>query len=141
MAMTTWREQADEELWEFDPGWAGVWSLLYVTSHAAFTLSLQRPLGSAVDLAFAALDLGEAREELEWARPALAEQRPRRLGPLDPGDDLDDARRVLNSLVAAAVDRVQALEDDDGTDGELETLARILRRLNAASLQLVRAAA
>jgi hypothetical protein len=138
--MTTWREQADEELWEFEPGWGGLWSLLYVTSHAAFTLSLQRPLGSAVELAFAALDLGEARDELEWARPAVAGGHPTRLGPLHPGDDLADARQVLDSLVAAAVDRVLSLEDD-GTDDELKVLTHVLRRLNAASWQLARAAA
>jgi hypothetical protein len=111
-----------------------------MTSHAAFTLSLVQPLGSAVDLAFAALDLGEAREELEWIRPALAGRPTIRLGALTSSDDLDAARATLEELVAAAIERVFALEDD-GSRGEVDALGRVLRRLNDAARQFARAAA
>lgn len=125
-----------------EAGWSGLWSLLDAAEHGALALTLQAQLGAGVDLAFAAMDLAEAREELEWVRPELALRvSDARLGPLPLADDLGDARAILERLVGEAVERVLRLADDPESDGQAGCLGRVLRKLHAAQEELARAAA
>ena len=121
-------------------GWAGLWALLDAGGHAALALSLGAPLGAGVDLAFAAIELGEARDELEWTREELAARAPVRLGPLPIGASVDDARRVVEQMVEAAIDRALVLGDEAATSSELACLGRVLRKLHAARQEFARAA-
>jgi hypothetical protein len=135
-----WQEPAMALVERGEPGWAGLWALLDAGGHAALTLSLVAPLGVGVDLAFAAIELGEARDELEWTRDELAARAPVRLGPLHVGESVGDARRVLKHLVQAAVDRALLLGDGAATPEELACLGRVLRKLHASEQELARAA-
>lgn len=136
----TWWEPAQDLIGRTHTDWVELWRLLDAASHAALALSLATPLGASVDLAFAALDLGEAREELEWVRPELGDLPPERLGQLHVGDDVSDALGVLDTLVAAAVDRTIVLGDVGGTLEELGALGRVLGRLREAIEEFARAA-
>ncbi|NTW40800.1 MAG: hypothetical protein HGA44_13110, partial [Cellulomonadaceae bacterium] len=107
-----WAEPARVLLEQDGQDWIGLWMLLDAAGHAAFALSLAAPLGAGVDLAFAAIELGEARDEVEWLHEHLAEQPPVRLGPLHVSDNLDDARRVVEQLVDAATARTLRLIDE-----------------------------
>jgi len=138
--VSMWQEPASALVERGEPGWAGLWELLDAAGHAALTLSLAVPLGAGVDLAFAAIELGEARDELEWAREDLTARAPVRLGPLHIGDSVDGARRVVGRLVEAAIDRALVLDDGAITPDELACLGRVLHKLHAALQELARAA-
>ncbi len=134
-----WQGPATALIEHGEPGWAGLWSLLDAGGHAAVTLSLAAPLGVGVDLAFAAIELGEARDELEWTREELTARAPVRLGPLHIGDSVDEAHRVVVHLVEVAMDRALVLGDEAATPEELACLARVLRKLRAAEQEFDRA--
>lgn len=68
---TTWDTPAATLLEHVADGWEGLWSLLYAASHATVKLSLSVPLTTSVDLKFAAMDIREARDELEWLHEHL----------------------------------------------------------------------
>jgi len=138
---TTWREPALELIERAEPTWPGLWSILAAAGHAAMTLSLGAPLGNGVDLAFAAVELGEAREELEWVRDGLGDLSGQaRLGPLALGDDATEARHLLQRLVEAAAARVLVLADRTTAVDEVDALGRVLRSLHTAGEELARAA-
>ena len=138
---STWRGPAQDVIDQSKTDWVGLWSLLDATAHAAMALSLVLPLGASVDLAFAAIDLGEAREELEWVRPELTCLAPVRLGPLHLSDDVGAARVVLEQMVSAAIDLTINLGDVGGEPGELRALGRVLSKLRDSIEELARAAA
>jgi hypothetical protein len=127
-----WQGPASALIEQGEAGWAGLWSLLDAGGHAALSLSLAVPLGVGVDLAFAAIELGEARDELEWTREELAARAPVRLGPLHIGDSVDDARRIVERMVEVAMDQALALGDEATSPEELACLTRVLRKLRAA---------
>ncbi|WP_421740657.1 hypothetical protein [Cellulomonas sp.] len=134
-----WETSAASLVQSDEPGWAPLWELLDAGSHAALALSLATPLGLRVDLAFAAIELGEARDELEWTREELTARAPARLGPLHIGEPVEDARRVVDRLIEAAIERVLLLADE-ATPEELGCLARVLQKLHAAARESARAA-
>ncbi len=120
----TWSTGATAVLQHTDADWDGVWSLLYAAGKAAFRLSLQIPLDPGAELAWAAMDICEARDEVGWAHPtvpttAIAVD----LGPAGPLVDETDARRVLAGLLDAALERL-ALLAGAGLDGDDVGLAR-----------------
>lgn len=124
---------------EAPPDWSGLRSVLDVAGHAALALSLAVPLGAGVDLAYAAIALGEAREELEWIHDTLPTQpRPARLGPLNLADDPRDALDVLRHLLDAAIDRTLALADRPTTRPDVGCLGRVLRLLHTADDEFAR---
>ena len=107
----TWSKGADAVLEHTAVDWDGVWSLLYAAGKAAFRLSLQLPIGVGGALAYAAMDICEARDEVGWAHPeapstAIAVD----LGPVGPVVDLRSACGPLVGLLDAALDRLTALE-------------------------------
>ena len=138
---STWQEPACGLVERGEPGWAGLWALLDAGGHAALTLSLATPLGLGVDLAFAAIELGEARDELEWTREELTAQAPARLGQLHIGDSVDDALTIAAGLIEAAIDRALRLGDEATSPEEEACLVRVLRNLLAAGEEFARAAA
>ena len=137
--VSTWHEPGSDLVERGEAGWAGLWALLDAGGHATLTLSLVAPLGLGVDLAFAAIELGEARDELEWTHEELARRGPVRLGPLPIGEAVDEARKVVERLVEAATQRALLLGDEATTPEELACLGRVLRKLHTAEQEFARA--
>ncbi|WP_372595199.1 hypothetical protein [Actinotalea sp.] len=106
----TWQQPADVLVERAPATWHGLWTLLYAAGHATHTLALTVPMIEGLDLTLAAMDLHQAREELEWVHPELADQAPAvSLGLLPARDDVDAARAVVDQLVLAALDRIADL--------------------------------
>jgi len=106
----TWSTGAAVVLEHIEHDWAGVWSLLFAATKATFRLSLQVPLDLGAELAYAAMDSGEARDEVGWAHPdvplvAVAVD----LGPASQSLDVADTRAVIVSLLDGALHRLTPL--------------------------------
>lgn len=129
----TWEAPAMVLIEHADAGWEGLWSLLYAASHATLRLSLGVPLATGVDLTFAAMDIREARDELEWIDERLVEGGAAvDLGVLRPTDDVDAARLVLDRLLQAALDRAGRLADGATEVEEFACLTRVTSKLFSA---------
>ena len=120
----SWSRGAGAVLEHTGLDWDGVWSLLFAAGKAAFRLSLACPIGVGAELAYAAMDICEARDEVSWAHPeapmtAIAVD----LGPVGPVVDLPATCGVLVGLLDAALDRLALLEDG-GLDVDGQRLAR-----------------
>ena len=128
---------------QLDRGIEGLWSLVYAAQVDGLQLALGRGLSGGADgdlaLALAAMDLGEAIEELEWHYPDLPVVAAAvDLGPAPP-DGLADCRVAVAELLVAAFDLVAGLLRDP--EEPLETtevlyLARIVHRLTNAHLRV-----
>lgn len=122
---------------EVESGHRGVRALLDATAHASLTLSLSAPLAEGVDLAFAAMDLAEAREELDWVSSSDAEVvGPERLGPLAPTDDRAQALAVLVALVHVAVASIEKLPEPGAVSAGDDSLSRARRCCRSAAARL-----
>ena len=78
------------------------------------------------------MDLGEAREELEWVRPDLPARCPAvSLGRPDPVD-VDSARDAIARLITAALARSEALLCCDLDLADLACLTRTTTQLRSA---------
>lgn len=129
----TWEAPARALIERAETSWEGLWSLLYATSHATLKLSLGVPLSTGVDLTFAAMDIREARDELEWIDDGLVERgAPVDLGVLRPTDDVDAARLVLDRLLEAALDRASRLADGATDVEQFACLTRVASKLFTA---------
>ncbi|HEY3549224.1 MAG TPA: hypothetical protein VGK17_24370 [Propionicimonas sp.] len=120
----TWSRGAEAVLEHTAVDWDGIWSLLYAAGKGTFHLSLQLPIAVAAELAYAAMDICQARDEVGWAHPevpitAIAVD----LGPLGPVVDLPTTGAVLVDLLTAALDRLTLLAEAD-PDGDRQHLAR-----------------
>ena len=110
--------------------WARLWTLLFTAAHATSTLALSLPVVEGLDLTLTAMDLHQARKELDWGRPELVDSAPAvSLGVLPLRDDHAAAHAVIGQLVAAAMDRVVALAPVDLTDDEGGVLLTVLELL------------
>lgn len=128
-----WEAPARVLIEQAETGWEGLWSLLYAASHATLRLSIGVPLAPGVDLTFAAMDIREARDELEWIDAGLVERgAPVDLGVLRPTDDVGAARLVLDRLLEAALDRAGRLADGASEVEEFACLTRITSKLFTA---------
>lgn len=130
---TTWEAPARVLIEPGPATWDRLWSLVYAAGRAASTLSLSVPFSQGVPLTYAALDLREARDELEWldsnlAHDALAVD----LGPFRPTDDGVAARDVIGQLAGAALDLASALADRGTSPAELNTLTRVSGKVFSA---------
>jgi len=67
----SWTEPARELVDRLGAGMDALWALLFAAQHGALRLALVVPLDDDPSLTEAAVDLGEALEELEWVRPQL----------------------------------------------------------------------
>jgi hypothetical protein len=127
--MATWDESAKVLVEHADADWEGIWTLTYAAGRATADLGVVAPMADAVELTYAAMDLCEARQELEWVRPDLPARCPAvTVGPPDPAD-VDAARDVISRLITAALARAAALL---GCELDLADLAC----LTAATMQL-----
>ncbi|HEX3005417.1 MAG TPA: hypothetical protein VHO27_14480 [Angustibacter sp.] len=100
--------------------------MIFAATKATFRLSLQVPLDLGAELAYAAMDSGEARDEVGWAHPdvpaaAIAVD----LGPAGPGLDVADTRAVIVSLLEGALHRLTPL----GASGCASSDRRLARRV------------
>ncbi len=120
----TWSTGAAAVLEHTAVDWDGVWSLLYAAGKGIFRLSLQLPIDVGAELAYAGMDICEARDEVAWAHPevpltAIAVD----LGPIGPVVDLPATTAVLVGLLDAAFDRLGVLQDAD-LDPDTRSLSR-----------------
>lgn len=130
---TTWEAPARSLIEPAPASWDRLWSLVYAAGRAASTLSLSVPFGQGVALTYAALDLREARDELDWldgdlAHDALAVD----LGPFRPTDDGAAARGVISDLASAALDLAATLADVGKSPAELNALTRVSGKVFSA---------
>lgn len=132
-----WIAPAGALLERTPPTWSGLWSLLYTASHSALRLSLVAQFADGVELAYVAMDLREARDELEWLHEGLSADAPAMdLGPVRPGEDHQAARDVVQKLIdcALGVSRLLAAQSVDGA--ELSCLTRVEHRLRTAHAKI-----
>lgn len=121
-----WSKGAAAVLEHVEDGWAGVWSLLFVATKATFRLSLQVPLELGAELAYAAMDSGEARDEVGWAHPevplaALAVD----LGPASQSLDVAESRAVIVGLLDGALHRLAPLGAVDCAPSDRQLARRV----------------
>lgn len=120
----TWSTGAAAVIEHTDGDWGGIWSLLFAAAKATFRLSLQLPLDPGAQMAYAAMDLCDARDEIGWTLPDLpSTQIAVDLGPVGPGEHAPDACHVLVGLLDVILDRVILLEAD-GLDPAGASLVR-----------------
>jgi hypothetical protein len=130
--MATWDTAAKVLLECTDESWEGIWALTYAAGRATAALGVVAPMADAVELTYAAMDLREAREELEWIRPDLPARCPAvTIGPPDPGDN-GIARAVITGLITAALSRAETLLCADLDLGDLASLTRTIMKLHSA---------
>ena len=115
--------------------WDGLWTVLFAAAHATSTLALSLPVVEGLDLTLTAMDLHQAREELDWARPGLRDTATTvSLGILPLHDDPQAARQVIDELVVAAMNRVADLapNEDNQAHPDTATLVTVLGLLRSA---------
>ena len=129
----TWSKGADAVLEHTAVDWDGVWSLLYAAGKGTFRLSLQLPIDIGAELAYAGMDICEARDEVGWAHPqvpttAIAVD----LGPVGPVIDVPATAAVLVGLLDAALDRASLLADADPEPGGRGLSRRVTSKVRGA---------
>jgi len=130
--MATWDETAKVLVGHADADWEGIWTLTYAAGRATADLCVVAPMADAVELTYAAMDLCEAREELEWVRPDLPARCPAvSVGPPDPVD-VDAARDAIARLITAALARSEVLLGCDLDLADLACLTRTTMQLRSA---------
>ena len=130
--MATWDETAKVLVERADADWEGIWTLTYAAGRATADLGVVLPMADAVELAYAAMELCEAREELEWVRPDLPARCPAvTVGPPDPVD-AEVARDAVSGLITAALSRVEALLGCELDLAALACLTRTTTQLRSA---------
>ena len=130
--MATWDETAKVLVERADADWEGILTLTYAAGRATDDLAVVSPMADAVELTYAAIDLCEAREELEWVRPDLPARCPAvTVGPPD-NLDADSARDAVSRLITAALARTEALLGCDLDLADLACLTRTTTQLHSA---------
>ena len=130
--MAIWDETAKVLVERGDADWEGIWTLTYAAGRATADLCVVTPMADAVELTYAAMDLCEAREELEWVRPDLPARCPAvSVGPPD-NLDVDAVRDAISRLITAALARAAALLGCDLDLADLACLTRTTTQLRSA---------
>src|SRR5450756_1232608 len=111
--MATWDETAKVLVERANADWEGIWTLTYAAGRATADLGVVAPMADAVELTYAAMDLGEVREELEWVRPDLPARCPAVTSDPPEPRDVDAARDAVSRLITAALARTEALLGDE----------------------------
>jgi len=130
--MATWDESAKVLVERADADWEGIWTLTYAAGRATADLCVVVPMVDAVELTYAAMDLCEARQELEWVRPDLPARCP--AVTVGPPDNLDAevARDAISRLITAALARAEALLGCELDLADLACLTRTTTQLRSA---------
>jgi len=130
--MATWDETAKVLVEHADADWEGIWTLTYAAERATDDLGVVAPMADAVELTYAAMDLAEARQELEWVRPDLPARCPAvTVGPPD-SLDAEVARDAISRLITAALPRAAALLSCDLDLADLACLTAATTQLRSA---------
>jgi len=130
--MATWDESAKVLVERAGADWEGIWTLTYAAGRATADLGVVLPMADAVELTYAAMDLCQARAELEWVRPDLPARCPAvSVGPPEPVD-VDAARDAVSRLITAALALSGALLGCDLDLADLACLARTTTQLRSA---------
>jgi len=120
-------------------GLEGLWSLVFAAQNGALRLAQDRELDGDLSLTLAAMELGEALEELEWTDPELpAVATSLVLGPAPP-DELADCRAAVGVLLVGALEAAARLLRDQHEDlgtPEVLCLARVVHLLSGAQLRI-----
>ena len=129
----TWTAPAKVLTDRTEPGWEGIWTLTHAAACAAINLAEALPLIDALDVIYAATDLRDAQDHLEWIDPAL----PARcaavdLGPLTRAEGTPRARLIIDQLTTAAITRTDAMSDPDMSIAEAVTLSDVASALRRA---------
>jgi len=134
-----WTEPARVLVDRTDHGLAGLWSLVFAAQHGALRLALDRHLDGDLSLTLAAMDLGEALEDLEWASPDLpAVAVAVDLGSV-PVDAVGDCRVAIGVLLAGGLEMTAGLLRDPSQDldtPDVLCLARVVHLLSNAHLRV-----
>jgi hypothetical protein len=134
-----WTQPARVLVDGLDGGLEGLWSLVFAAQHGALRLALDRGLDGDLSLTLAAMDLGEALEDLEWSRPDLpAGGVAVDLGPV-PADAVSDCRTAIAHLLAAGLDVAADVLRDSSQDldtPDVLCLARVVHLLSNAHLRV-----
>ena len=141
MSTCRWSTSATTVLEQSEPGWAGVWSLLYTAGTATCDLAAHVPLLVGSELTWAAMSLRWARDEVEHAHveapfAALAIE----LGVLGPDDDAAGAGGVVVQLCDEIVERLTLLAAaslDLATAGIVDLVASHVRGARSAVAELL----
>jgi hypothetical protein len=126
----SWTEPARELVNRIGIGMDALWSLVFAAQTAVLQLALVEPLDDDASLTSAGMDLAEALDELEWARPELAgcslavDLGPARL------DDVIACRSAVEGLLAAAVGVVVALAREEEEELDTPDLLAVARCVN-----------
>ena len=112
MTVESWEVTAGRVVDRLGVGLDALWAVLFAAQTAALLLSLAGPLVDEQPLSAVAMDLAEAVEELEWARPELAAHGlSLDLAPL-PDGDLAQGRAALAGLLRVALGMTAGLLRD-----------------------------
>jgi hypothetical protein len=134
-----WTQPARVLVDGLDGGFEGLWSLVFAAQHGALRLALDRGMDDDLSLTLAAMDLGEALEDLEWAHPDLpAVAVALDLGPV-PADAVSDCRAAIAELLAGALDVAAEVLRDSSQDldtPDVLCLARVVHLLSNAHLRV-----
>ena len=132
---TLWTRPARVLVDRAAPDLPGLWSLLYAAQRGALRLALDTRADGDLSLTLAAMDLGEALEELEWNHPDLAGGAVALdLGPIPVGAT-DDCLCAVGELLAGALTRSAGVLRDPSNDlatGDVLCLARVVHLLSSA---------
>ena len=115
-------------------GMEGLWSLMYAAQHGVLRLALDPHLDRDLSLTFAAIDLGEAIGELEWAYPQLPATSP----AVDLGrasaDGAEECREALAALLSRGLEVAAGIvrEDRDLDSADALAVARVIHLLTSA---------
>ena len=123
----TWVAPARTLVESLDGGLPALWSLAYAAQRG--TLLLAQQVGTDLDLSLtlAAMDLGEALEELEWAHPELpAVSVALDLGSL-PGQDRGSCADAIGLLLAGGLEVAAQLLRDPWEDLDTAEVLRVAR--------------
>jgi hypothetical protein len=122
-----------------EPGMAGLWSLIRTAQRGVLRCATDAELDRDLAFTFAAMDLGEALEDLEWVHPDLAADAVTvDLGELPGGDD-GDARTALGLLLTGGLDATARMlrEQPETLDtADVLCLARTAHQLAATHRRL-----
>jgi hypothetical protein len=135
VTVDSWQVTAGRVVDRLGVGLDALWAVLFAAQTAALLLSLAGPLVDEQPLSAVALDLAEAVEELEWARPELTAHSVGLDLASIPGGDRAQGRAALAGLLRVALGVATGLlrDPDQALDAaELLAVARVVTLIGTA---------
>lgn len=138
MPTVQWSHPARALVDRCPPTMAGLWSASFTAQHVALTLAVSSSVLPTVDFTEIAMDLGDAVESLEMARPWLIDGPIVKLGLASPIIDFAGPTRELAELIVACVELAAATlsnRDESLTPGEVLAVSRCVGLLSDAHVR------